>query len=73
MNTTCQNTWDPQSKPSLTGHDLCDHCGLTQALVRVVRFSEGTVRTLDFCGHHFARSFDALFDAGWEVLEDVRS
>jgi hypothetical protein len=70
-NIVCENSWNDETlaRPPLNGLDLCDHCHVTQALVRVAR--EGLL-TLDFCGHDYMENFKALQDDGWTVVEDGR-
>jgi len=51
----------------LTTSDRCDSCGV-QAFVRV----NNGKKTLDFCGHHFAKLGESLDKQGWGITIDTR-
>lgn len=59
----------PAHRPAgikLTATDRCDACG-GAAVFRVAKKETLSV-TLDFCGHHWRKSFPKMADSGWAVI-----
>lgn len=51
----------------LNASDRCDHGGCNSQAFTLVKFLEGE---LLFCGHHFARYEEKLYNAAYDIVDE---